>query len=68
MVWTYHEERPGVRRKKEGGNRVTRKEGKGEAEEKISRCSEEGYGESWYEEEGHWRHNAVRSIIRYGNP
>ena len=53
MVWTCHEERPGICRKKSDGNGVTWKEQKREAEKKISGCSEKGYGESWYEEEGY---------------
>ena len=53
MVWTCHEERPGVCRKKGDGKEVTGKEEKKEAEEKSSRCSEGRYGESWCEGEGH---------------
>ena len=53
VVWTCHEERPGVCRKKGDGNGVIGKEKKREAEEKISRCSEEGYGGSWCDREGH---------------
>ena len=45
VVWTCHEERPGVCRKKDDGNGVTRKEEKRAAEEKISGCSEKGMGE-----------------------
>ena len=41
------------------GNRVTGKEEKREAEEKISGCSEGGYGRSWCEGEGHWEQDAV---------
>ena len=41
--------KPGVCRKKGNGNGVTRKEEKREAKEKISGCSEEGYGASWCE-------------------
>ena len=47
------------RRKKSHGNRVTRKEKKRELEEKISGCSEGGYGGSWCEGEGHWKQDAV---------
>ena len=43
MVWTCHEERSGVCRKKGDGNGVTGKEEKREAEKKISGCNEEGY-------------------------
>ena len=45
--------RPRVCRKKSDRNRVTRKEEKREAEEKISRCSEGRYGRSWCKGEGH---------------
>ena len=53
MVWTCHEKRLGVCRKKGDGNGVTGKEENREAEEKISGCSEGGYGGSWCEGEGH---------------
>ena len=43
MVWTDHEERPGVCRKKSDVNGVTGNEEKREAEKKISGCSEEKY-------------------------
>ena len=59
VVWTCHEERPGVCRKKGDGNGITRKEEKKEAEEKISGCSEGGYGGSWCEGEGHWKEDIV---------
>ena len=52
-VWTCHEERPGVCRKKGDGNGVTAKEKKRKAEEKISRCTEGRYGECWFDREGH---------------
>ena len=52
MIWTCHEEKPGVCRKKGDGNGVTGKEEKREAEEKIFRCTERRYGESWYEGDG----------------
>ena len=45
MVWTCHEERIRVRKKKGDRNEVTGKEEKREAEEKISGCSEGRYGE-----------------------
>ena len=35
MAWTCHEERPGVRRKKSDGNKVTGKEEKRETKEKL---------------------------------
>ena len=44
VVWTCHEERPKVCRKKDDGNGVTGKEEKRETKEKISRCSERKYG------------------------
>ena len=40
VVWTCHEERPQLYRKKDDGNRVTGKEEKRETKEKIFRCSE----------------------------
>ena len=40
-------------------NGVIRKEEKREAKEKISGCSEGGYGESWCKEEGHLKQDAV---------
>ena len=56
VVWTCHEEKPEVCRKKGDGNEVTGKEEKREAEEKISGCKEGGYGEvgdmEGYGEEG----------------
>ena len=53
VVWTCHEERPRVRKKKGDGNGVTGKEEKREAEEKIFRCSEGRYGKSWCEGKEH---------------
>ena len=44
VVWTCHEERPGVCTKKGDGNGVTGKEEKREAKKKISRCSERIWG------------------------
>ena len=52
MVWTCHEERPRVCRKKVDGNEVTVKEEMRETEEKIFRCSKGVWG-SWCEGEGH---------------
>ena len=53
VVWTCHEERPRVCRKKDDGNEVTGKEEKRETEEEISWFSERRYGESWCKGEGH---------------
>ena len=47
VVWTCHEERPRVCRKKDDGNGVTGKEEKRETKEKIFRCSKRRYGGSW---------------------
>ena len=52
MVWTCHEERPRVGRKKNDGNGVTRKEEKRETKEKIFRCSKVRYAGSWCEGDG----------------
>ena len=52
MVWTCHEERPKVCRKKDDGNGVTRKEVKRQNKEKIFRCGERRYGGSWRERDG----------------
>ena len=52
MVWRCHEERPEVCRKKSDKNGATGKEEKREAKEKIFRCSEERYEESWCKGEG----------------
>ena len=49
VIWTCHEERPRVCRKKDDRNGVTGKEEKRETKEKIFRCSERRYGESWCE-------------------
>ena len=46
MVWTCHEERSRVCRKKGDGNGVTGKEEKRQAEEKIIGCGEGRYEES----------------------
>ena len=45
VVWTCHEERPRICRKKDDGNGVARKE-KRETKKKIFRC-EGGYGGGW---------------------
>ena len=52
MVWTCHEERPRVCKKKDDGNGVTGKEEKRETKEKIFRYSERRYGGSWCEGDG----------------
>ena len=52
VVWTCHEERPGVCRKKGDGNGVSGKEKKRETKEKIFRCCQRRYGESWCEGDG----------------
>ena len=59
VVWTCHEERTGVRRKKGDGNRVTRKGKKREAKEKIFGCSEGGYERSWCEGDKCWKQGTV---------
>ena len=43
MVWTCHEERPRVCRKKDDGNGVAEKEEKRETKEKIFGCGKGGY-------------------------
>ena len=53
VVWTCHEERPRVCRKKDDGNGVTRKEEKRETKEKIFRCGKRRYEGSWCEGGGH---------------
>ena len=53
VVWTCHEERPKVYRKKDDGNGVTGKEEKRETKEKIFRCGKRRYGGSWCERDGH---------------
>ena len=52
VVWTCHEERPRVCKKKDDGNGITKKEEKREAKEKIFRCSERSYGGSWCKGDG----------------
>ena len=49
VVWTCHEERPKVCRKKNDENGVTGKEEKRETKEKIFRCSKGRYAGSWCE-------------------
>ena len=53
VVWTCHEERPRVCRKKDDGNGVTRKEEKRETKKKIFRCGKRRYGGSWCKGDGH---------------
>ena len=52
VVWTCHEERLRVCRKKDDRNEVTGKEEKRETKEKIFRCSKGRYEESWCEGDG----------------
>ena len=59
VVWTCHEERPRVCRKKNDGNGVTGKEEKRETKEKIFRCSERRYGESWCKGDKRWRQDGL---------
>ena len=59
VIWTCHEERSEVCRKKGNGNGVTAKEEKREVEKKISGSIEGGYGESWCEGEGRWKQDPV---------
>ena len=53
MIWTCHEERPRVCRKKDDGNGVTEKEKKRQTKEKIFRCCERRYGGRWCKRDGH---------------
>ena len=62
MVWTCHEERLGVCRKKGDGNGVIRKEENREAKEKISRCNEEEHEEFGANEKD------IKNSIRFGTP
>ena len=68
MIWTCHEERLGVCRKKGDGNGVIEKEEKREAKEKISGCSEGRYGEVGAREKDIKNRTLWRNIIRFGNP
>ena len=52
MVWTCHEERPRVFRKKDDGNGVIGKKEKRETKEKIFVGSERRYGGSWCKGDG----------------
>ena len=51
MVWTCHEARPRVCRKKDDGSGVTGKEEKSETKEKIFRCGKRRYEGSRCEED-----------------
>ena len=53
VVWTCHEERPRVCKKKDDGNGVTGTKEKRETKEKISGCNKGRYGGSWCERDGH---------------
>ena len=66
VVWTCHEERPGICRKKADGNGITGKEEKRETEEKISRCSKEDMGEVGAKETDVENRTVWRKMIRYG--
>ena len=68
MVWRCHEERPRVRRKKGDGNRVTGKEKKREAKEKILDIVKEDMGEIGAREKDIENRTLWRNIIRCGNP
>ena len=59
VVWTCHEERPGVCKKKGDGNGIAGKEEKKKAEEEIFGCSEGGCRGSWCEGKRHWKQDAV---------
>ena len=61
VVWTCHEERPRICRKKDDGNGVTRKEEKRETKEKIFRCSKRRYGEIWCKGDGCWRQDGLEN-------
>ena len=52
VIWTCHEEKQRVCRKKDDENGVTGKEKKRKIKEKIFRCSERRYGGSWCEGDG----------------
>ena len=61
MVWTCHEERVRVCRKKNDGNGVTGKEEKRETKEKIFTCSKGRYAENWCEGDGCRRQKDVEN-------
>ena len=68
MIWTCHKERSGVCRNKGDRNGVNGKEKKREAEEKISGCSEVGYGENCGEGDGRWKQNSVEEHYMLWQP
>ena len=68
MVWTCHEERPRVYRKKSDENKVIGNEKKREVEDWISECSEGGYGGIWCEGEGHWNQDVVEKHYALWQP
>ena len=68
MVWTYHEERPRVCRKKNNGNGVTGKEEKRGTKKKIFRCSKRRYGEIGAKEMDVEDRKVWRMMIRCGHP
>ena len=68
MVWTCHEERPRVCRKKNNRNGVTRKEEKRETKNKIFKFSERRYGEVGAKEIDFEDRTVWRKVIRCGYP
>ena len=68
VVWTCHEERPRVCRKKNDGNGVTGKEEKRETKEKIFRCSKRRYGEVVAKETDVEDRKVWRIVICCGHP
>ena len=66
MIWTCHEERPGVCRKNGDRNGVTGKEEKREAEEKISDVVKKDMGEVGVRETNIENRKVWRNIIRCG--
>ena len=60
MIWTCHEERPRMRRKKDDENKIAGKEEKRETKEKIFGCDVEGYGGSWCEGDRRWRKDGLK--------
>ena len=67
VVWTCHEKRPRVCRKKDDGNGVTGKE-KRETKEKIFRCSEKDMGEVVVKETDVEDRKMWRMMICCGTP
>ena len=68
MVWTCHEERPRVCRKKNDGNGVTRKEEKRETKEKILDVVKEDMKEVGVKEMDIEDRKMWRMMIRCGHP